>query len=267
MSTKGFYLSSVAGFAALIAASSASATTVSYSLSNPIGSLGAYTTQTDILTTNSISNLLFPKFNNLTGIYAGATLNSVDVFLQLDYRANLVLTNLNASTTTGTAKTSISATLQLPNTTNNTVNDTQAGSFTLLPTIGATTTTGNLFGKYVTVTASFTPTFHLITSTIVGTIPFDTFTTDATDLAAFTGAAGTFESSKYTTVTSTLLSFSGGNASSTQVTQTDVVGIVTYDFTAAPPPTPPGPVGVPEPMTGLLLAGGLAGLAAVRRRR
>ena len=260
MSTKGFYLSSVAGFAALIAASSASATTVSYSLSNPIGSLGAYTTQTDILTTNSISNLLFPKFNNLTGIYAGATLNSVDVFLQLDYRANLVLTNLNASTTTGTAKTSISATLQLPNTTNNTVNDTQAGSFTLLPTIGATTTTGNLFGKYVTGTL-------IRPTTVVGTIPFDTFTTDATDLAAFTGAAGTFESSKYTTVTSTLLSFSGGNASSTQVTQTDVVGIVTYDFTAAPPPTPPGPVGVPEPMTGLLLAGGLAGLAAVRRRR
>jgi len=289
MSRKRFYLSTAAGFAVVLAASSASATKITYLLLDPIGSIGSYAQQTDItatallnpllpfnaitnpVITNPLSQLQFQKFNNVTGTYAGATLNYADVNLSLDYKANLTLTNTGNTTSTGTANTSILATLVGPaagaNTSTN--NFTQSGNFSLAPTIGATTGTGDLFGKWIEINpiygghpssiVGFTSTTH------VGAIPFELYTdtSDPTDLAAFQGATGN-ASLKYTTVTTTNLSFTGGNASSSQTTLTDVVGSVTYDFTM---PTTPPPVGVPEPMSAAVLMGGLASLAGIRRRR
>ena len=136
MSMKRYYLSTAAGFAAVLAASSASAATVPYNLVNPIGAIGTYAQQTDIISSNSISNLLFPKFNNVSGIYAGATLNWMFIELLYDYRANILLTNTNNVASTGTANTSVQAKLPIPSGFTTQTNATQVGASPLPATQG-----------------------------------------------------------------------------------------------------------------------------------
>ena len=84
---------------------------------------------------------------------------------------------------------------------------------------------------------------------------------DTTDLAAFTGTGNATVG--FYTSTASLLSATGGTATGSQVTQLDMQGTVTYTYT----PTPPPSTNAPEPMTAAVLAAGLAGLAAVRRRK
>ena len=87
---------------------------------------------------------------------------------------------------------------------------------------------------------------------------------DSADLALFTGSGTTGVA--ISTFTQTLLGNTGGLTSSSQVTNADFDGTVIYTFTPAPPPPPPVST-VPEPFSAVLLATGLIGLAASRRRR
>ena len=92
MTQKRFYLSSVAGFAALLAASTASAAVISYRVTNPIGGgeatlgvQGAMTQATDYTT-----NLLWTQFNSaaLHGV-----LTSLTFALYQDYQSVASATN------------------------------------------------------------------------------------------------------------------------------------------------------------------------------
>jgi hypothetical protein len=89
--------------------------------------------------------------------------------------------------------------------------------------------------------------------------------TTASDLQAFEAAGGGTANLSGTTSTSTLISFTGGNASATDTTTSG--GTFTYqyaydDSTAVPP----GPAPVPEPASMALLGAGLLGAGLVRRR-
>lgn len=81
-------------------------------------------------------------------------------------------------------------------------------------------------------------------------------------LSEFTGT-GTF-SLNASTFTQTLLSNTGRNTSSNQVTDAGVTGTVMYSFTDAPGGQQSD--GVPEPATMALMGGALIGLGLLRKR-
>jgi hypothetical protein len=183
------------------------ATTVSYTTSTPI----PLTTLT-----NWTSTLAFQQFNPLLG-----TLNSVK--LDLSGSMSTVITVTSSSNATGWAKTSVDLNVQ------------DAGSNLNSPPISL-----------------MSPSF--VFTDLIGTVvspalnksdsSSDTYTVAAV-LSEFTGTSNYLLPAN--TFTETLVSFTSGNATTSQVTYASLTGTVTYDYT------------VPEPATiGLLTMGGLA---------
>ncbi len=256
MSRKLFYMSSVAGFAALLASGSVSAATISAFLSNPIGggeptfaSPGPRSSLTDI-TAGNYSGLQFAKFNTNLG-----TLTSISIQLYIDYSTVLSIVNSAISSSTGDANTRIVAKTNL---------------FT--NTVGPVTVTQTF------AMPSFTYALGAGESTVVGSdsdgsgpISILRGSTNATDKTAYSAVGsnnvdltGTgFSARMFTTLTDTQVSNTGGATAATQLTNLDVDGQITYTYNLIPPP----PTGAPEPMTAAVLMAGLAGLAGIRRRR
>jgi hypothetical protein len=255
MSKKRFYLSTVAGFAALLAAGSASAASISYYLNNPIGggeshplggigNVGSISALTDVST-----GLQFRNFNTSLG-----TLTGVTVQLYLDYATILKIINSSASSSSGNGNTRITA------------KETFASGATGLNIYAMPSFTYSSLAAGTTVTANMTSTGDItLNNGDGGPVSLSRNLTSATDLLAYQNSGGIgFTSIPFITLTDTQLSNTGGATSATQSTHLDVDGQITYTYNAA---LPPGPVGVPEPMTAAVLMAGLAGLAGIRRRR
>lgn len=252
MSRKLFYMSSVAGFAALLASGSVSAATISAFLSNPIGggeptfaSPGPRLSLTDI-TAGNYSGLQFAKFNTNLG-----TLTSISIQLYIDYATVLTIVNSAISSSTGSAFTRIVANTNLFNTLTVT-NTALLPSFTYALGAGGSTVVNS-------------------DSDADGPISILRGSTNATDKTAYSAVGsnnvdltGTgFSARMFTTLTDTLVANTGGATAATQLTNLDVDGQITYTYNLIPPP----PTGAPEPMTAAVLMAGLAGLAGIRRRR
>ncbi len=248
MSRKGFYLSTVAGIAGLLAAGSASAVTISKSFTNPLSA--AFT---DI----AGYNFSLQKFDSSLG-----TLNSFVLQITENVHSAYTIT-ANSTSMAVYGLTDYSSALTLPGNGGN-----SGGNYNLLvsdkivKTITfATLTTGQVTVAPIASSGAIQGQSVASGGSGTGTV------TDSTLLADFTGGASSFINLGFSTNTSTGIQFTGGNDSINQVTSVDVTGSIVYNYTLAPPPAPPGPVGVPEPMTAAVLMAGLAGLAGIRRRR
>ena len=238
MSRKSYYMTTAAAVGMMLTSAVASATptlNTSVSLSNPLGVSGGFGTYTDVGTSTSPAGLLFSKFDSSLG-----TLLSVKLELDFDYETVLTVSAL-----------------------------TNADGYAVLISSLNFVSPGNVSASYNEVLGSFN--YSLTGGTTVSNGVSDTGLStlktysDATDLADFESPGGTGNASvDFWTSTSGLISAHGGTATASQVTQIDLQGQVTYYYHAAPPPSPPS---VPEPMTAAVLGAGLAGLAAIRRRK
>ena len=287
MSHKKYYLSTVAGFAALFAASSASAIVSGpFTMTNPIAAgsvaLTSSTFTNGALTDLTNTALTFAKFNSALG-----TLNSVDLAIQFNYASRLIVfnpTSAGSSATVSGVNTTIGVSLYLPDnvlgtevtggTTFTTFSDGYllksslqlSNTFGVAP--GASVTTGilgtdsgvasKLYGQTVDLGALGTATNVFIGSDGAPIALNQSFTNDLSD---FTGAGNV--DLHLTTASGVTTSIQGGNAQTTQNTKIDYTGTITYNYTATVIP----PTGVPEPVSLGILGLGLAGIAAVRRKR
>jgi hypothetical protein len=194
---------------------------------------GPFTTTTPIGSTRTdfTGNLVFQKFDSSLG-----TLQSVTLQIGSDLTTTLTVTNSGSSSSNGTANTNLKVTVSDPNNAlftllNNIISDDFAYSLAQ----GASTQSG------------------LITN--ANNLKSKVFT-DATTLINFSGS-GTI-SLNVSTLTQTLLANTGGNTSSSQVTNATVTGNVTYTYAPA----------VPEPTTMALMGvGGALLLVRLRRRK
>ena len=232
MSRKSYYLSTAAAVGMLISASVSSAATITLDMANPLGgAAGTYGQLTDVGTSLSLYGLLFPQFDSALG-----TLSSISLTLDIDYDTVVTVSALSAATGYAELQTSFKA--FTPG--GKSLTDTFIlGSFDYSLDAGQTVSNEDSIGPKVEVK----------------------LVNDTTDLAAFTGTGNATVG--FYTSTASLLSATGGTATGSQVTQLDMQGTVTYTYT----PTPPPSTDAPEPMTAAVLAAGLAGLAAVRRRK
>lgn len=242
MSRKNFYLSTAAGIAGMLLSGSAGAAVISYSFSNPITNLP----------TDQSTTFLLQKFNTSLGTLLSFSLTTTETM-----RASMTVT-ANTASTGVYATTEFTDSLLLPaDGANNT------GNYNLLAdTIAKTVTFASLGSGVVTVAPIVTKTTHGVSVANAG--PGTGTVTDSTLLADFTGSGNI--GLTYSTITSTGIQWTGGNAGANQSSFIDVTGTITYTYTPAPEGPPP-PVGVPEPMTAAVLMAGLAGLAGIRRRR
>jgi hypothetical protein len=194
---------------------------------------GPFTTTTPIpyTLTDWVGSLSFPQFDSSLG-----TLLEVDLYLRGDM--NTVLTVHNTSTSSsssGWAKTELQMSVQ---DTGGNLNvpelDALSPQYNYSLAAGDTVTSGTL-SKFATSTDQY-------------------FT--AAVLSEFTGP-GTI-ALPASTLTQTVLSYTGGNTEASQVTQAKLTGTVTYHYEAIP---------TPEPSTLALLAAGVVGLLGYFSRR
>ena len=241
MTKKAFYLSTVAGMAALFVAGAASATTVSYTLGNPVSH------QTDVNQNLSVT-LFDPGLGTLTGVQFSLVAGLSSVFS---------ITAGVGGATTAYGEIQFTDALTDPNSVTLFANSSQ-----ILKSVTYNSLTANEIVTSPTATLSLSSHDTGLANTVNFT---DIGTVDASIVGDFLGTgAGQTANMNYTTTTATLAGYTGGNASTTQTTYVTLSGTVTYTYTA---PEIPPTTGVPEPMTLGLLGMGLAGLAAVRRRR
>ncbi len=233
MTTRKFYLSTVAGIASLLAANAASAGSVTYTIGNPVNH------QTDIINQALTVQLFNPTFGTLTGIVFALTSTLT---------SNFVITAGTASITNAFGNILFSDSLAAP-------------------------TLGNVFSKsnqalnsqtFASLAANQVVTALQVSANLssIDTLFANTTNNTAVDNTALFGQfTGTGISNLLYNTTTTTGSFStGGNASTVQSTVVTLGGTVTYNYFV---PTIP----VPEPFSAAVLAAGLAGLAAVRKRR
>ena len=208
--------------AALVAAST--------SLSVHAATLGPITTTTPILTTLTdwTGTLSFPQFNPALG-----TLLSVQLDFSSTLTTTLTITNNSGSASSGTAKTELQVTVQ------------DGGSNLTAPELDLLSPIYSY-----SLAAGQGSTSGLLSKSGSSS---DLYTLGAV-LTEFTGVGNI--SLNASTFTQTLLANTGGNTAANQVSNGDLTGTVTYNYTA-----------VPEPSTYALAIAGLMGLLAVRRRR
>lgn len=244
MTNKAFYLSTVAGFAALLAAGAANATPITYTtytLGNPVNH------QTDV-NQNLTVTLFDPGLGTLTGVQFNLVAGLSSVFS---------ISAGSSGATTAYGEIQFTDALKDPD-----LVTLLSHSSTILSSQVYNTLTPNQMVTTPTATLSFSSADTFQANTLSYT---DLSFTDAALLGDFTGTgAGQTSNMNYTTTTATLAGYTGGNASTTQTTYVTLSGTVTYAYTPTETPPPPG---VPEPMTLSVLGAGLAGLAALRRRR
>ena len=192
--------------------------------------LGPITTTTPITTTLTdwSSSLSFPQFNPALG-----TLLSVQLDFSSTLTTTLTITNNSGSASSGTAKTELQVTIQDggPNLIAPEL-DLLSPIYSYSLAAGQGTTSGLLSNNGSS--------GHLYTLAAV--------------LTEFTGVGNI--SLNASTFTQTLLANTGGNTAANQVSDGDLTGTVTYNYTA-----------VPEPSTYALAIAGLMGLLALRGRR
>lgn len=225
MSTLRRILITLAAAAAL--SSIASADSISYVTLTPIG-----TSLTDWA-----GSLAFQQFNPKLG-----ELNSVELQFSSSLTTTLTVINSSGSSSSGNVKTELQ--VSVDDSGDNLLGDTPQLDI-LSPAFDYSLAGGaNLNSSLLSTSGSSDNIYTLLDV-----------------LSEFTGT-GTF-SLNASTFTQTLLSNTGGNTSSSQVTDAGLTGTVTYSFTDAPGGSQSD--GVPEPATMALMGGALIGLGLLRK--
>jgi len=225
MSTIRRILITLAAAAAL--SSIASADSISYTTSTPISSA----------LTDWAGFLAFQQFNPTLG-----TLDSVELQFSSSLTTTLTVINTSGSSSSGNVKTELQ--VSVDDSGDNLLGDTPQIDM-ISPAFGyGLGGGGTLSSPLLSKSASSDNVYTLLNV-----------------LSEFTGT-GTF-SLNAGTFTQTLLSNTGGNTSSSQVTDAGLTGTVTYSFTDAPGGSQSD--GVPEPATMALMGGALIGLGLLRK--
>jgi hypothetical protein len=192
--------------------------------------LGPYSSSISSALTDWSGNMVFPQFDSSLG-----TLMSVELYVGSSFDTVLTVSNTGDSSSSGWAKTEVQV-------------------FVL--------DSGNYLGIDAPQLDLYSPQYNFslganqsITSGQInksGT--FNQTYTDSNILTEFTGAGNiTLNAS---TVTNTVISYTGGNTNATQVTHASATGKITYNYEP-----------VPEPTTLVLLASGLLCLVFCLRRK
>jgi hypothetical protein len=177
--------------------------------------------------------LAFQQFNPLLG-----TLNSVELQFSSSLTTTLTVINTSESSSSGTVKTELQ--VSVDDSGDNLLGDTPQLDILSPAFAYSLAGGGNISSPLLSKSGSS-----------------DNVYTFLNVLTEFTGN-GNF-SLGASTFTQTDLSNTGGNTSSSQVTDASLTGTVTYTFTDAPN-------GVPEPTTMALMGGALIGLGLLRKR-
>jgi len=213
--------------AAAALSSIASADSISYTTSTPISSA----------LTDWAGFLAFQQFNPTLG-----TLDSVELQFSSSLTTTLTVINTSGSSSSGNVKTELQ--VSVDDSGDNLLGDTPQIDM-ISPAFGyGLGGGGTLSSPLLSKSASSDNVYTLLNV-----------------LSEFTGT-GTF-SLNAGTFTQTLLSNTGGNTSSSQVTDAGLTGTVTYSFTDAPGGSQSD--GVPEPATMALMGGALIGLGLLRK--
>jgi hypothetical protein len=229
---------------ALIVVPVASADSVTYT-SNTIPDT------TSVSTTPPMGTLSLAQFNNTSGTYAGATLNSILVTLYGDGSVTFNYELFNPNSLTG-------GSLVIDDIYTTTKLHALGAVSPITLTLTGTYTPGSEIDDTTVGTEFFTPS----TTIPLGNVTSGTLT-DGTDLANFTGIGNV----NFTLTGTAPVSYDGNctNGYSCSLGGTTDAGgysTVTYNYTEPPPPS-----GTPEPGTLTLFGTGLLGLAGMLRRK